>query len=223
MTFLNQRHFASAIGILLLVLIFLTIQYRAFYGKRAAAAAAKALTAEPGASPAGAPNTLLGTATSAESLPASTSAVPATPVLESRQPPVVAAQTIRSTLPGFIFSGAILGLLPMWNSAVFIAAFAILTVLFLLCPLRLQMLALAVPAGVIALPQMLYLSTGSGRAQMPKLLHWGYTLDHPTALNEPVCRLRSVASVAFLTGRYYATGQTCFDYSWPRNHSRWYD
>jgi len=69
------------------------------------------------------------------------------------------------------------------NSAVFIAAFAILAVLFLLCPLRLQMLALALPTGLIALPQILYLSTGSGRAQMPKLLHWGYTIDHPTALN----------------------------------------
>ena len=45
------------------------------------------------------------------------------------------------------------------------------------------MLALAVTAGVIALPQMLYLSTGSGRAQMPKLLHWGYTIDHPTVAN----------------------------------------
>ena len=36
---------------------------------------------------------------------------------------------------------------------------------------------------MIALPQMLYLSTGSGRAQMPKLLHWGYTIDHPTVAN----------------------------------------
>src|SRR6266496_537208 len=49
-TFLNQRHFASAIGILLLVLIFLTIQYRAFYAKRAAAApAGKTLAPEPSA------------------------------------------------------------------------------------------------------------------------------------------------------------------------------
>ena len=105
------------------------------------------------------------------------------PVVEVKQPPVVTAQTLRSALPGFIFSGVLLGLLPMWNSAVFIAAFAILAVLFLLCPLRLQMLALALPAGLVALPQMLYLSTGSGRAQMPKLLHWGYTLDHPTVWN----------------------------------------
>src|SRR6476646_8227160 len=58
-TFLNQRHFASAIGVLLLVLIFLTIQYRAFYARRATArSAAKALTTDPGASPEGAQETL---------------------------------------------------------------------------------------------------------------------------------------------------------------------
>src|SRR5215831_13120428 len=183
-TFLNQRHFASAIGVLLLVLIFLTIQYRAFYARRAAAAsAATTLTTDPGASPEGAPETLPSNATSAASLPRTTSAATPTPVPEPKPPAVVTAQNFRSTLPSFIFSGVLLGLLPMWNSAVFIAAFAILAVLFLLCPLRLQMFALALPAGLIALPQMLYLSTGSGRAQMPKLLHWGYTLDHPTILN----------------------------------------
>jgi hypothetical protein len=109
--------------------------------------------------------------------------VSAKPVLELTHPLALAAESLRGTLPGFIFSGVLLGLLPMWNSAVFIAAFAILAVLFVLCPLRLQMLALAVTTGVIALPQMLYLGTGTGRTQMPKLLHWGYTIDHPTALN----------------------------------------
>ena len=179
-TFLNQRHFASAIGVLLLVLIFLTIQYRALYARRAAA---KALTNEPGVPPETLAKTPPGNAAATDSLPVSTSAVPAKPVLEHMRPSVVAAQTIRGTLPAFIFSGLLLGLLPMWNSAVFIAAFAILAILFVLCPLRLQMLALAVTTGIIALPQMLYLSSGSGRAQMPKLLHWGYTLDHATALN----------------------------------------
>jgi DNA-binding beta-propeller fold protein YncE len=170
-TFLNQRHFASAIGILLLVLIFLAIQYRAFYAKRAAAAPpGGTLTPGPGALPQGAPETLSDNAT-------------ATPVVEPRRPRFFDAHILRSTVPGFIFSGVLLGLLPMWNSAVFIAAFVILAVLFVLCPLRVQMVALAITAGLIALPQMLYLSTGSGRAQMPKLLHWGYTLDHPTASN----------------------------------------
>src|SRR5204862_867870 len=77
----------------------------------------------------------------------------------------------------------LLGLLPMWNSAVFLAAAAILGLLFILCPQRLQMIALGVTAGLIASAQMLYLSTGSGRANMPKLLHWGYTIDHPTVAN----------------------------------------
>jgi len=182
-TFLNQRHFASAIGILLLVLLFLAIQYRAFYAKRAAAAPPSGtLTPEPDALPHGAPETLSDHATSPESFPASTSAA-TTPVVEPGQPRFFNTQILRSTVPGFIFSGFLLGLLPMWNSAVFIAAFVILAVLFVLCPLRVQMVALAITAGLIALPQMLYLSTGSGRAQMPKLLHWGYTLDHPTAWN----------------------------------------
>ena len=66
-------------------------------------------------------------------------------------------------MPGFIFSGVLLGLIPMWNSAVFIAAAAVLGLLFILFPLRLQMLALAITAGLIALPQMLYLGTGSGQ------------------------------------------------------------
>ncbi len=183
-TFLNQRHFASAIGILLLVLVFLVLQYRALYAKRAAAATSgKTLTPEPSASSQGTPETLSGSATTSESFPVSTSSAPVAPTLEAKQLPGFKAESLRSTLPGFIFSGVLLGLLPMWNSAVFVAAFAILTVLFVLCPLRLQMVALAVPAGLIALPQMLYLGTGSGRAQTPKLLHWGYTLDHPTALN----------------------------------------
>src|SRR4029434_9360317 len=67
--------------------------------------------------------------------------------------------------------------------ALFSAATATLGLLFIFCPLRLQMLALAATAGLIALPQMLFLSAGSGRAHMPKLLHWGYTIDHPTVAN----------------------------------------
>src|SRR5262245_33721864 len=102
---------------------------------------------------------------------------------ETQWQPVVTFESFVATLPGFIFSGVLLGLLPMWNSAVFIAAAAVLGVLFVLCPLRRQMLALAVTSGVIALPQMLYLTSGTERANMPKLLHWGYTIDHPTLAN----------------------------------------
>src|SRR5262249_10423023 len=102
---------------------------------------------------------------------------------EPRQDSVIPAKPFMATPSPFIFSGVLIGLLPMVNSAVFIAAAAILAVLFLLFYLRRQLLVLAVTAGVVALPQMIYLSTGSGRAPMPKLLHWGYTIDHPTLAN----------------------------------------
>ena len=182
-TYLNQRHFASAIGILLLVLVFLVIRYRAVAAKRAEArAATETMTAQPNGLPDTAPLSV--SANPSGDVRESQVEMPSVSVAtQSREETTITAEPFIATLRPFIFSGVLLGLLPMWNSAVFIAAAAILGLLFILCPLRLQMLALAVTAGLIALPQMLYLSTGSGRAHMPKLLHWGYTIDHPTVAN----------------------------------------
>ena len=198
-TYLNQRHFASAIGILLLVLVFLVMRYRGFLAERAQTSAAANATVATGLEP-------LKTETSAmwdqsqpgaykdhldedirqsETITQAKTEGSLQPVLIGAQPQAAPAiENFRNArMSGFLFSGILLGLLPMWNSAVFIAAAAVLGLLFILCPLRLQMLGLGTASGVIALPQMLYLSTGSGRAHMPKLLHWGYTIAHPTAAN----------------------------------------
>lgn len=183
-TFLNQRHFASAIGILLVVLVFLVIEYRYFYARRAASSASDdTVTPEPVAWPESTRHLSPDDPASVATSPLPETSLSATSVLELSQPAGFTTHRRRSALPGFVFSGILLGLSPMWNSAVFIAAFVVLAVLFVLCPLRMQMVALAIPAGLIALPQMLYLSTGTGRTQMPKLLHWGYTIDKPTAWN----------------------------------------
>jgi DNA-binding beta-propeller fold protein YncE len=184
-TYLNQRHFAFAIGILLLVLVFLVIRYRAVAAKRAEArASANTTIAQPGESPDTGSMPVTVNPGGPEDVREPQAEMPAVAaVTEPSQGTGITREPFVATLPPFIFSGALLGLLPMWNSAVFLAAAAILGLLFILCPLRLQMLALAVTSGLIALPQMLYLSTGSSRAQMPKLLHWGYTIDHPTAMN----------------------------------------
>jgi DNA-binding beta-propeller fold protein YncE len=183
-TYLNQRHFASAIGILLLVLVFLVIRYRMRPKLPKAPPSIDSVAAQPIPSPEMAADTVSEDATRPENVSESISDVTSASVAtEPKQEVVVPAERFRDTLPGFIFSGVLLGLLPMWNSAVFIGAAAVLGVLFLLFPLRRQMLVLAVTAGLIALPQMLYLSTGSGRAQMPRLLHWGYMVDQPTAAN----------------------------------------
>jgi DNA-binding beta-propeller fold protein YncE len=216
-TYLNQRHFASAIGILLLVLTFLVIRYRAVPSRAKASNLIRLLagrgqpgsietqqkmetacrdavpiqqtgftdapTEEPNTAPT-ATKTVLDGASLSEALPESQKETASSTVAEeATQETARTSETFVATLPGFIFSGVLLGLLPMWNSAVFIAAAAILGLLFILCPQRLQMIALGVTAGLIASAQMLYLSTGSGRANMPKLLHWGYTIDHPTAAN----------------------------------------
>src|SRR5436190_3464314 len=235
-TYLNQRHFASAIGILLLVLVFLVIRYRAIAAKKiktgsrlindVAASLGRgvraflpkrsrrhstvattspsyeivhndtlspkpeALTETARSAMADRPQaggynyTLSDHATPAEIPAERETEVPPSPTLtEPQQQTLLTPENFRATLSGFIFSGVLLGLLPMWNSAVFTTAAAILGLLFILCPLRLQMVALAVTSGVIALPQMLYLSTGTARAQTPSLLHWGYTIDHPTVAN----------------------------------------
>src|SRR5437667_3605228 len=184
-TFLNQRHFASAIGILLLVLVFLVMRYRTLPAKQTKThPSPDTVTPEATILPETLPDTVPNGASRLENLVESKNEMPyVSAPTEAKQPAVVTTETFRATLPSFIFSGVLLGLLPMWNSAVFIAATAVLGVLFLLFPLRRQMLVLAVTAGLIALPQMLYLSTGSGRAQMPRLLHWGYMVDQPTAEN----------------------------------------
>jgi len=143
-TYANQRHFAIAIGLFLLILVFLVLRYRAFFEHGAIIGSAQDITA---------------------------GEIAGRPKLSAR------------AWPGFVVSGVLLGLLPMWNSAVFIAAAALLAMLFVLFPLRLQMLGLATSAGVIALPQILYLSTGAGRHPMPGLFHWGYTIEQPTAWN----------------------------------------
>lgn len=152
-TYANQRHFALAIGVFFLVLVFLAIRYRQL-------------------SNAG------GTSVSRLDIAAAPTDFSA-PALQRSGPLGISTHD----WAGFIFSGALLGLLPMYNSAVFIAAAAVLALLFILFPLRPQMVALALAAGIIALPQILYLSTGAGRHDMPHLFHWGYVVEQPTAWN----------------------------------------
>ena len=184
-TYLNQRHFASAIGIFLLVLVFLVIQYRARAARRS-----KLLSFPDTVRPE--PEPLVETTAVAVPEDATRSEIssesqtePASVSIATEVKPqsMGTEESFRATVPGFIFSGVLLGLIPMWNSAVFIAAAPVLGLLFILFPLRLQMLALAITAGLIALPQMLYLGTGSGRAPMPRFFHWGYMVDQPTAMN----------------------------------------
>ena len=83
-------------------------------------------------------------------------------------------------ISSFVFAGVLLGLMPMWNGAVFVAAFAVLVVLFLLFPQRRQLVGLGIAAAILALPQIYYLKTGGMPDPGYKTIHWGYTIVNAT-------------------------------------------
>ncbi len=89
-----------------------------------------------------------------------------------------ATRILPGDLAAFIFSGVLIGLLPYWNSPVFISALLIFGVAFLLLPYRLYTACLIGAAIVVGLPQVLLLR--SGNVTHAPIFHFGYTLDHAT-------------------------------------------
>ena len=160
--FVNQSNFAGAMGIGLLVILFLFARYRSAIADQVAKVMSHKVH-EP----------------SSKASKVSSKAPGSPPLLDR----FLAVKQWLRRAGGFIFLGGLIGLLPMWNGAVFIAAVAVLGVLFILFPLKKEMLALALTAGLVALPQVIYLKTGNVHAAGYSLFHWGYTLDNPTPLN----------------------------------------
>ena len=169
--YLNQRHFASAVGILVIVLLFLIDKYRQHFAAHAATEAEQQpatglLTREEEFAP--------------PSFEAPVESLPdislSTKLQELRDKVIVFDK-------GFIFAGCLLGLLPFWNALVFTAAFAILSALFLLFPCRRRMVGLGLMAALIALPQLALLKAGGVKAPTHSLLHWGYIIEPPTVAN----------------------------------------
>lgn len=146
--FLNQRHFASSIAILLLAVIFVVMQYQKKLRETDPSGGQEVLadTEPPDADPTG-----------------------------------VKPRWFERLMP-FAFVGCILGLLPMWNGAVFAGAAAVLTVLLLVLPLKREMIVTGIVAGLIALPQVIYLKSGAKPVDY-SLFHWGYTVEDPTFTN----------------------------------------
>jgi DNA-binding beta-propeller fold protein YncE len=167
--YLNQRHFASAVGLLVVVLLFLVDRYRRSYAEKAAAP-----TAEPDRS-----------YTTYESYESSEEPPPPPPQLTLSFSARLRALATRLIVfdKSFLFAGCVLGLLPFWNALVFTAAFAILSILFLLFPCRRQMIGLGLAAALVALPQLALLKAGGVQAATHSFLHWGYIIEPPTIGN----------------------------------------
>lgn len=88
----------------------------------------------------------------------------------------------RKDLRAYVFYGLILGLLPLWNGAVFVAAIAGLGACLLLFEFRRQLTALLVTAILLAIPQILSLRSAGNRG-LAELFRWGYVVDPPTIAN----------------------------------------
>lgn len=89
-----------------------------------------------------------------------------------------ATEILPRELASFIFSGVLIGLLPYWNSPVFLSALVIFGIAFLLLRYRVYTACLIGAALLVGLPQVLLLR--SGNVIHPPIFHFGYTLDHPT-------------------------------------------
>lgn len=158
--FLNQRHLASAIGIVLVIVLFL-------------------LSRLP--SPAYGPNES-GLRGVRRRMTAGVVAARERVVASLRHPAAAVRVTLRDPwLPGYALCGLLAGLLPLYNGAMFIASAAVLGVLFVVFPNRSRMIVLAVAAAIPALPQLLFLRPGTmaGQQTYPSF-YWGYTVDDPT-------------------------------------------
>ena len=177
--YLNQRHFASAVGILLIVLLFLIDRYRQHAAAKAAAAPAPVAVSpsEPEASIASVGGD---TITPSPEIPSPPEPVP-TPYLFARLRQLISVVIVFDK--SFVFAGCLLGLLPFWNALVFTACFAILASLFLLFPCRRQMVALGITTALLALPQLILLRSGGVQTPTHSLLHWGYIIEPPTLAN----------------------------------------
>ncbi|HXM29279.1 MAG TPA: 6-bladed beta-propeller, partial [Chthoniobacterales bacterium] len=89
------------------------------------------------------------------------------------------ARNVLVSASAFIFSGVLLGALPLWSSPVFTAAAAVLLFLVILFPYRLQVLLLGVLGMVVGLPQLFFLRSGGIAPQQP-LFQQGGILNDPT-------------------------------------------
>jgi sugar lactone lactonase YvrE len=174
--FLNQRHLASAIGIILVIVLFLL--------DRMVRPEIAPVEVEP-AGPPGMAGTIWVAIQERRGQIAHVFMRPGAAVRE---------WVMNPWLPGYALCGLLAGLLPLYNGAMFIASAVVLGVMFVVFPNRSRMIVLAMAAATVALPQLLFLRPGTmaGQQTYPSF-YWGYVIDDPTVI-------RVATYVAFIFG-----------------------
>ena len=194
--FLNQRHLASAIGILLIIVIFLLDRIDR---DERAAAAERRRAAPPGGGRRARPGGGRPSPPAADEPPAEPAPGPGrlertrlavagqleAAAFTIRHPVAVVRETLADPwLGGYVLCGVLAGMLPLWNGAMFIGAAAFLAVWLLVFPRRPSMLVLALVASAVAIPQLLWVRPGTmAGAQTYPSFYWGYIVDDPNLFN----------------------------------------
>jgi DNA-binding beta-propeller fold protein YncE len=170
LVFLNQRHLASAIGILLVAVLFV-LDRQVARQRTGAGAVEETAAAEREAAPRQVPAATPGDAAAGRAGPRSL-------ITQVR------AGLADPNLVGYLVTGLLLGMLPLWNGPLFIASAAVFAVLFAALPVRPQLAVLAVAAGLVSLPQLAALRPAelARTAEFP-VIHLGYIVDDPTAVS----------------------------------------
>ncbi len=153
--FSNQRHLISAAGILLIVLIFLIDLYK----RKGAITDIDDFK-----------KTYNPPETADEAFPENIKQNSARPTFADFLP----------DLKALIFSGVLLGLLPYWNSAVFVSASITTGSLLIFFPFRRYLAILIGTMVIVGLPQILMLRSGNLAQTGHSLFNWGYTIPNPT-------------------------------------------
>lgn len=184
--FAYQRHLISAVAILLMVVIVLVQVYKARYGALVPARPLEApqdpdivQTEEPEKT-----DTVEVTEadtndeTEAPELADVTVDIdeqPDAPPANEEHGPVFGDE-----LPGLLLCGLLIGALPYWNSAVFLAAAMVLFALLVSMPARKFTAVVFVTAVLVAIPQILYLQSGDRIEPQPALFYFGYIVPNAT-------------------------------------------
>ena len=185
--FANQRHLISGVGILFVVLIFLI----GFYKQNRLVSAATEDQRYPPKIFDSTENAAFAVAEDQGDPPKtldSTENAAGTVTEDQCYPPKILASTenaapwLREEFPplwSFIFSGALIGLLPYWNSAIFMTALIVVGSFFILLPRRSYSALLIGIVLLLGLPQVILFRWGNVVRPDQSILHWGYTLGHP--------------------------------------------
>ena len=165
--FYVQRHFLVGIGILLLALIFL-VGFLQLRWRRGSPAPASGQIETAKVSEAGQ------AVTRAENVDVE--------MFRSRtETAIESGEKSTRQLAAFVFTGLLLGLLPLWNSAAFATAFALAGAMLLLFPYRTYILSLLITAAIVSLPQLAFLFLRSqGLTHGSSIIHWGLVVENPT-------------------------------------------